>query len=45
MTWIYIGKSIAAVLTIAILWLTLKELRKMMKESREGRVSDKCELD
>jgi len=45
MTWIYIGKGIAAILTIIILWLTYKELRHMIKQSNDGRVSDKCELD
>ena len=45
MTWIYVGKAIAAVLTLIVLWLTYKELRKVIKESNEGRVSDKCDLD
>jgi len=45
MWWMTFGKIIGAVLTLIILYLLLKELRKVVKESNEGRCSDKCDLD
>ena len=43
--WMTLGKIIAGILTLFILYLLIKELRKMVKESNEGRCSDKCDLD
>jgi len=45
MWWMTLGKIIGAVLTLIILYLLLKELKKVVKESNEGRCSDKCDLD
>ena len=45
MTWLIAIKAIAAVLTVVVLWLLAKELGKAIKESNEGRTSDKCDLD
>jgi len=45
MWWLTVGKVIGAILTLLILALLIKELRKVVKESNEGRCSDKCDLD
>jgi len=45
MWWLTVGKVIGAILTLLILALLIKELRKTVKESNEGRCSDKCDLD
>jgi len=45
MWWLTVGKVIGAILTLLILYLLVKELRKVIKESNEGRCSDKCDLD
>ena len=45
MWWMTVGKVIGAIFTLAILYLLVKELRKVVKESNEGRCSDKCDLD
>ncbi len=43
--WLSLGKVLAGVLTIAILYFLIKELIKIVKESNEGKCSDKCDLD
>ncbi|MEA3419431.1 MAG: hypothetical protein U9Q90_08550 [Campylobacterota bacterium] len=40
-----IVKIVGMVATVVFLWFLLKELRKSIKESKEGRVSGKCDLD
>ena len=40
-----IFKIIGMLLTLVFLFFLLKELIKSIKESKDGRVSDKCELD
>ncbi len=45
MGWLTVGKIIGAILTLIVLYLLIKELRKVVKESNEGRCSDKCDLD
>ena len=45
MWWLTAGKVIGAILTLLILALLIKELKKTVKESNEGRCSDKCDLD
>ena len=42
--WI-ITKIIAAILTLIVLYLTIKELRDMIKRDKSGEVSKKCDLD
>jgi len=43
--WMTLGKVIAGILTLIVIYLLIKEFRKMIKESNEGRCSDKCDLD
>jgi len=45
MLWMTIGKIIGAIFTIVILYLLIKELRKVVKDSNSGRCSDRCDLD
>ena len=45
MWWLTLGKIIGGIITLVLLWLLIKELRKVVKESNEGRCSDKCDLD
>ncbi|WP_456393882.1 hypothetical protein [Nitratifractor sp.] len=45
MLWMTIGKIIGAVITLYLLYAIIKELRKSIKESNEGKCSDKCDLD
>lgn len=45
MIWLYILELIGMILTAWIIFLLVKELRKSIKESNEGKVSDKCDLD
>jgi hypothetical protein len=45
MLWMTIGKIIGAAITIYLLYAIVKELKKSIKESNEGRCSGKCELD
>jgi len=40
-----IVKIIGMSLTVVFLFFLLKELVKSIKESKEGRTSDKCDLD
>ncbi len=45
MLWITIGKIIGFIITIILLYLIIKELRKVVKDSNSGKCSDKCDLD
>lgn len=45
MLWMTIGKIIGFIITIALLYLIIKELRKVVKDSNSGKCSDKCDLD
>ena len=38
-------KIVGMAATVVFLWFLLKELIKSIKESNDGRVSDKCDLD
>mgnify|MGYP007034463572 CR=1 FL=1 len=38
-------KIIGMLLTLVFLFFLVKELIKSIKESKEGRVSDRCDLD
>jgi len=40
-----IGKIIAMIFTLILIYLIIKELRKVIKESNDGKCSDKCDLD
>ena len=40
-----IFKIVGMLLTLVFLFFLLKELVKSIKESKDGRVSDKCDLD
>lgn len=45
MLWMTIGKIIGFIITIALLYLIIKELRKVVKDSNSGKCSNKCDLD
>ncbi len=45
MDWIAGIKIVGMLLTVVFLGFLVKELIKSAKESNDGRVSDKCELD
>lgn len=45
MIWLYILELIGMILTAWIIFLLVKELRQSVKESNEGKVSDKYDLD
>jgi len=45
MVWVAIGKITGIAATVTILYLILKEILKVMRESSEGRCSEKCDLD
>jgi hypothetical protein len=45
MVWVTIGKITGIAATVTILYLILKEILKVMRESSEGRCSEKCDLD
>jgi len=40
-----IFKIVGMLLTLVFLFFLLKELIKSIKESKDGRVSDKCDID
>ncbi len=42
---IFYGKIVAGILTLIVLWLLIKELKQVIKDDKEGKVSDKCDLD
>jgi len=43
--WLTLGKVVAGIITLLVLFFLIKELIKMVKESNEGKCSDKCDLD
>ena len=45
MWWMTLGKIVAGILTLVVLYFLVKEFRKAIRESNEGRCSDKCDLD
>jgi hypothetical protein len=45
MDWLSIVKIVGMALTVIFLGFLLKELIKSAKESNDGKVSGKCELD
>ncbi len=45
MLWMTIGKIIGFIITIILLYLIIKELRKVVKDSNSGKCSNKCDLD
>ncbi len=45
MLFLTIGKIIGAIITLILLYLLVKEFKNVIKESNEGRCSDKCDLD
>ncbi len=45
MGWMFYTKIIAAVITVAILWMLIKELKASIKRDKRGERSGKCELD
>ncbi len=45
MDWIFYTKIAAAIITVVILWLIIKELRAAVKRDKRGERSGKCELD
>ena len=45
MLWMTIGKIIAFIFTIVVIYLLIKELRKVVKDSNSGKCSDRCDLD
>jgi hypothetical protein len=40
-----IGKVIGMAITLLLIYLMAKEIYKAIKESNEGRCSDRCDLD
>jgi len=45
MDWLTILEIGGMLMTVLLVILLIRELRKSMKESNEGKVSGKCELD
>jgi len=45
MDWLTILEIGGMLVTVLLVILLIRELRKSMKESNEGKVSGKCELD
>ncbi len=43
--WVFYTKIVAAILTIVVLWLVWKELKKAIKDDKDGKRSGKCDLD
>ncbi|WP_456431809.1 hypothetical protein [Nitratifractor sp.] len=43
--WMTIGKIAGGILTAIVLYFLIRELIKIVKESNEGKCSDKCDLD
>ncbi len=43
--WMTLGKVIAGILTIIVIYFLIKEFIKAIKNSNEGKCSDKCDLD
>ncbi|MDM5271409.1 hypothetical protein PGH07_04400 [Sulfurovum sp. zt1-1] len=45
MDWITILEIIAMILTVVILFALLKELKKNIKDSNNGKKNERCDLD
>jgi len=45
MDWMFYTKIVAAIATIAILYILIKEISSSIKSSKNGEVSKKCDLD
>jgi len=45
MDWLILLEIGGMVFTIYLIFLLLKELKKSIKESKEGKVSERCDLD
>jgi F0F1-type ATP synthase membrane subunit b/b' len=43
--WVFYTKVVAAILTLVVLYLVWKELKKAIKDDKDGKTSGKCELD
>ena len=45
MNWLTAFEIIGMIITAIVIGLLIKELKKSIRESKEGKVSGKCELD
>jgi len=45
MDWLSIAESGGILITAYLLFLLIKEFKKSIKESKKGKVSEKCDLD
>lgn len=45
MNWLTILEITGMVITVGLLFLLMKELKKNIKDSNDGKVSGKCDLD
>jgi len=45
MNWLHILETVGILMTFVLITLLIIELRKSVKESSEGKVSGRCELD
>ena len=45
MDWIKYTKIIPAIITIVLIYLVIKYLKDAIKDDRNGKKSDKCDLD
>jgi hypothetical protein len=45
MAWLYGGMVVGGILTVVVVYLLAKELYGAIKDSNEGRCSDRCDLD
>jgi len=43
--WLLFGGLIGTIFTIVILYLLIKEIKKVIRESSNGKVSNRCDLD
>ncbi len=43
--WITIGKVVAGILTLIVLYFLIKEFIRAIKSSNEGECSNRCDLD
>jgi len=45
MDWVSAIKIVGMITTVIFLGFLIKELQKSIKESKEGKLSDRCDLD
>ena len=45
MDWLTVVKIVGMTVTLVFIGFLIKEFRKSIKESKEGKVSKRCELD